>query len=43
MVKRQPQNPGQSVAGAGTVVVMGELGRERRLQDNLNDRADDTR
>lgn len=43
MVKRQPRNPGQSVAGAGTAVVMAELGRDRRFQDNLNNRADDTR
>lgn len=43
VVKRQPQNPRQSMVVAGTTVVMAELERERRFQDDLNDRADDTR
>lgn len=43
MVKRQPQKPGQSVAGAGTAVMMAELERDRQYQDDLNDRADVTR
>lgn len=41
VVKRQPQNPRQSMVVAGTTVVTAELERERRFQDDLNDRADD--